>query len=133
MSTTLVVGDAHIQAKQDLRRFNALGSWIVHNQPDTIIIIGDCMDMQALSAWDMNKRLLMEGRRYSEEIQYGNRALDFMLGPMNVDNDCRRSNKKRLYKPTLVYLEGNHSQRLWRYIQQYPELEGQLDYRRELK
>src|SRR5690606_19002491 len=29
--------------------------------------------------------------------------------------------------------EGNHSQRLWRYIQQYPELEGQLDYRRELK
>lgn len=128
-----MIGDAHVQAGQVLLRFKALGQWILDNLPENIIIMGDFLDMQALSAWDKNKRLTMEGKRYKEEIDAGNVALDLMLKPMVEYNQERKKQKKRVYKPHLVYLSGNHEFRLDRYIEEHAELEGQLDYVRELR
>lgn len=130
---TLVIGDAHIQAGQVLLRFKALGQWILDNFPENIVIMGDFLDMQALSAWDKNKRLTMEGRRYKEEIDAGNVALDLLLRPIAAYNTERKAQRKRPYAPHLVYLSGNHEYRLDRYLEEHAELEGQLDYIRELK
>ena len=130
---TLVIGDSHVTDGQDLGRFEALGYWIEENQPETILSIGDFLDVKSLSAWDMNKRLLMEGRRYAKEIEAGNEALDLLQGPTYVLQEQQREGKRKLYKPKWIYIEGNHEWRIGRYIEQHPELEGHIDYIKELK
>lgn len=130
---TLCIGDSHVQAGQNIDRFTALGHFIDEVRPDTIVIIGDFLDMESLSHWITNKRLTMEGLRYADEIEQANKALDKMFLPMTLTNERLRGNKKRTYRPELVYIEGNHEERCWRYIEQHPELEGHLDYRQDLK
>ena len=131
-STTLVIGDSHVSNDQNLGRFEALGNWIVENKPDTVLSIGDFMDFKSLSAWDMNKRLLMEGRRYQAEIEAGNNALDLLQRPTCLLQELQRNNKRKLYKPRWVYLSGNHEDRSNRYVEQHPELQGHIDYIKEL-
>jgi len=104
----LVIGDAHVTNNQSLRRFGWLNS---HISPDTthIVIMGDFLTLNSLSAWDRDKRLLMEGRRLSLEIDAGNKALDILL------NDVPSNIK-------LIFIEGNHENRLTRYLYTHPEL-----------
>lgn len=133
MSVSLIIGDSHVTSEQDLSRFKSLGNWIEQHRPDTIISIGDFMDIKSLSAWDMNKRLLMEGRRYQLEIEAGNQALDLLQTPTYLLQEIQKHHKKRVYKPEWIYIEGNHENRVARYLEQHPELVGHLNYRKELK
>ena len=105
----LVIGDAHVTNKQSLRRFKWLAEYIKDNTPDYLVIMGDFLTLNSLSAWDRDKRLLMEGRRFYQEIDAGNEALDTL----------------ELEKyPQLVkkFIHGNHEDRLTRYIYTHPEL-----------
>lgn len=124
MSKILVIGDTHVDDEQDLSRFKLLGNMIVDHQPDEIIIIGDFLTLNCLSAWDRNKRLKMEGKRYQAEIKAGNEALDIMLKPLEDYNTTRRNRKEKQYKPKLVYIEGNHEDRLNRYFDDDPTFLG---------
>ena len=105
----LVVGDCHVTNKQSLRRFKWLGKYLKDNPVQHIVIMGDFLTLNSLSAWDRDKRLLMEGRRFYLEIDAGNEALDLM----GLDNH------KNLKK---VFIHGNHEDRLTRYIFTHPEL-----------
>jgi predicted phosphodiesterase len=111
----LVVGDAHIDEEQSLDRFKALGNKIKSDQPDLVVIIGDFLSMNCLSEWDRNKRAKMEGLRYNLEIDAGNRALDLM-------GDCN-----------MVYIEGNHEDRLPRYFAVDPTFEGTNSIEKDLE
>lgn len=104
----LVIGDAHVEQDQDLRRFDVLGKFIVEQRPEAIVSIGDFMEMACLSAWDADKRLKMEGLRYQKEIEAGNQALDLIDDKINAYNERQSENKKRQYNPQKVYVEGNH-------------------------
>lgn len=106
----LVIGDAHVDDKQNLDRFKALGKMIWEERPDVIVIIGDFLSLNCLSAWDRNKRMKMEGLRYEKELAAGNRALDLMEWQFK-DED---------YDPVKVYIEGNHEDRLPRYFETDP-------------
>jgi hypothetical protein len=61
----------------------------------------------------------MENKRYELELQVANKALDY------IDAQCG-------YKPVKVYIEGNHEDRLTRYVEEYPELEGKLSVQKDL-
>ncbi len=117
----LVVGDSHCEQGQDISRFKALGNYIKETKPSHIVSIGDFLSVDSLSAWDRNKRLAMEGRRYEKELEVGNKALDY------IDSACSTS-----YRPTKVYIEGNHEDRLTRYVEEYPELEGKMSIQKDL-
>lgn len=107
----VVIGDAHIDEKQNLERFTALRSKLDVEKPDYLIIIGDFLSMNCLSDWDRNKRKKMEGLRYHLEIAAGKKALS-MLG---IDGT----------QPFIViYIEGNHEDRLTRYLDTDPTFEG---------
>lgn len=133
MNTILTVGDTHISNNQDLSRFDALGKYIVDKRPTHIVLIGDFLTLECLSAWDMNKRMTMEGKRYNLEIDAGNLALDKMLQPMLQYNKNRKKNKKSQYKPLIIYLEGNHEDRLTRYLQKDPTFAGFANIQQDLK
>lgn len=116
---TLVIGDAHVDQYQDLRRFRALGEYIRDTKPDNIVAIGDFMSMNCLSAWDKDKRKKMEGQRYEDEIYAGNYALDIMgKVPKNTH---------------LVFLEGNHEERLKRYLDYDPTFDGHVSIAKDLR
>lgn len=132
VNKVLVIGDAHVDEHQDLRRFEALGNFINKERPDTIVIIGDFLTLNCLSNWDRDKRLPMEGLRYHKEIDAGNEALDLMLGPYCADNAFKAKSKKKTYTPSIYYLEGNHEDRLTRFLEKDPTFLGTVGIQKDL-
>lgn len=126
LNNTLIlpIGDTHVTNGQCLKRFDYLGQLIVEKQPAIIVIMGDFLTLNCLSFWDRSKKRKMEGRRYNLEIDAGNEALDRMLGPMHMVQEQQRRNKSRIYRPELVYLMGNHEERLNRYLDGDPTFDG---------
>ncbi len=115
--TTLVIGDEHVGAGQNLRRGEWLGKYIKEHKPTNIVHIGDMLTFDSLSAWDKNKARKMEGRRYQKDIDAGNKYLDIV-------HDASKG-----YTPeNLILTEGNHEDRTWRYLDTHPEVEGMMDY-----
>lgn len=117
---TLVVGDVHCAPKQDLSRATLLGKAIKELKPNRVVYIGDFLNFDSLSAWDKDKRKKMEGRRYQLDIESGHEFLD------RVDRELDD------YVPEWIFIEGNHEDRLWRYLDGQPLFDGAVDYRKDL-
>jgi predicted phosphodiesterase len=129
---TLLIPDAHVTADEDLTRFNQCAKLILDREPSKIIIMGDFVSLDSLSDFDMNKRLLMEHRRYEADIRGGNLALDLLFHPIQDRNRVRKVQKLKQYRPDIIYLEGNHEYRAVRYVQTHSELEGFMDVASDL-
>lgn len=129
----LVIGDCHISEDDDLTRFNLLGKLILDKMPSHIVVMGDFVTLNCLSAWDMNKRAVMEGRRYKLEIEQALDALSRMFTPIDIYNITRREQKKSQYKPEMVYIMGNHEDRLDRYLENDPTFAGWVNLEKDLK
>lgn len=124
----LVLGDAHASPETgELERFERLGEYIAHTRPDVLVVIGDFISLDSLSAWDSDKRRKMENRRYTHDIAVGNHALDLMLNPYHEARAEARRNKKRMWDMELVFCEGNHEERLERYVDLNPVIEGHVN------
>lgn len=119
MPIVTVVGDAHVDEHQTLDRFDCLNKYLKHVRPNYVITIGDFLSMNCLSDWDKNKRLLMETRRYSLEVDAGNEALDRM---------CKGLPKKT----RLVAVKGNHENRVDRYFETDPTFLGTNSLEKDL-
>tara|TARA_R110000744_G_scaffold372159_1_gene483673 strand:- start:33 stop:821 length:789 start_codon:yes stop_codon:yes gene_type:complete len=131
--TILAIGDCHVEVGESIERFKWLGQYILKAKPDIIVIIGDFLSLDCLSSWDKNKRLKMEGLRYAHEIDLGKLALKHMFKPMKEYNKKRREQHKSGYQPRFVFVEGNHENRLPRYLEEHPELEGTMDIYEDLQ
>ena len=129
---TLVVGDAHVTNDQDLSRFKLLSNLIIREKPDNIVIIGDFLSLNSLSAWDADKRKIMEGQRYAKEIQAGNDALNYMFEGVLEYNSRMTMQKHKRYLPNVYYTEGNHENRLTRYFDKNPIFEGHVSIEKDL-
>jgi len=112
----VVIGDSHVDEEQSLGRFKALGNYLKETPHDVVVSIGDFMSMNCLSAWDQNKRMRMEGKRYHKELSAGNKALDLF------QPHCK----------SLVYIKGNHENRLDRYFDVDPSFAGMNSIEKDL-
>lgn len=119
MTSVIVVGDAHISDDQNLDRFKALGKMIDDKQPEYVVLIGDFLSMDCLSEWDRNKRKLMENRRYKKEVAAGNTALTLMGAGSQKHTE-------------FIYIEGNHENRLTRYLESDPTFDGMCSIPKDL-
>lgn len=128
MTRHFVIPD--IQAKPGLtyEHLTAAGNYIVAKQPEVIIHLGDHFDMESLSSYDKKGSKSFEGRRYKVDIQAGIEAMEALLKPLEEFNEKKRRNKEKQYKPRMVFLIGNHEQRLQRLIEDDPRLEGTVGY-----
>ena len=124
--TTLVIGDAHDDPNFQQNRFDALGNFIVANQPDNIVQIGDWANLDSISFHYRNAPLLKEGRRLADDINSANIAYTRMMTPLSDYNNKRGKFKKSKYSPNLYWLTGNHEDRTSRYVKEIPELAGFL-------
>ena len=124
--TTLVIGDAHADPDHSNDRFDWLGRFIIANRPDNVVQIGDFGNLDSISFHDHGRPLLKKGRRLSDDIEAMQDAFERIMGPMEDMNGALRRSKKALYRPRMYWLEGNHEDRVFRYILDKPELSGFL-------
>jgi hypothetical protein len=63
----------------------------------------------------------MEGVRYKEDIEAGNSALDCIFKDINTKNY------------NIIFHLGNHDEWSYKYLEQYPQLQGHIDILEDLK
>lgn len=122
----LVIPDSHACPGYDNARFEWLGKFIVAEQPDTIVCLGDFADMPSLSSYDKGKRGY-EGRRYKLDVEVTLDAQQRLFAPIEQYNESRRKSGKAKYKPKTVMLLGNHEWRIEKATNDAAELYGTIE------
>ncbi|MCR4307643.1 MAG: hypothetical protein NUV80_03710, partial [Candidatus Berkelbacteria bacterium] len=113
----------------DTSHLLAAGRYIVDKKPDIVVCLGDFWDMPSLSSYEKPGSKSFEGRRYKDDVETGNIAMKLLLTPLNEFNDTRSRYKEKKYSPRMVFLMGNHEERIKRAINANPaHLEGIIGY-----
>ena len=112
----VVLPDVHLTTKIP-KPYQLVKKFIKDYKPTEIIILGDFMEVSALSSYDLCKRRKIEGKRFEEEVKVADRELEYLI-------NCSKK---------VTYLSGNHEFRVERYLDDHPELEGILDLPKRLE
>ena len=115
IKSAIILPDIHLTDKIP-KDYKTVKNFIKEFKPDEVILLGDFMDVSSLSAWDYDKKRPMEGRRYVKEITRANEELDYI----------------QKYTKKITYLEGNHEDRVNRYLDKNPEMEGMIEIQEQL-
>lgn len=122
----LVVPDSHSSPDTSNRRFSWLGQFILDNDPDIVVDVGDHADMNSLSSYDRGKKQF-EGRRYKSDIDASIEALKLTWKPLEDYNKQRKNIRKGQRRiPRKIITLGNHEYRIKRAVDNSPELDGVL-------
>jgi len=124
----LVIGDTQCKPGISLDYLRFIGEYLVEKEPDVVVHLGDHWDMPSLSSYDIGKKSF-EGRRYIDDVAAGNEGMRVLLQPLKDKQEQQRRNAKKVYKPRLVYLLGNHCQRVERAVENDSKLEGVIGYK----
>ena len=114
--TIFVIGDLQVKQGVSLDYIHHIGAYIARKQPDIIIQIGDWFDNAALSSYDRGQ-LSAEGKRLSADIKAGNDAIRILDEYITSVAG---------YNPRKVVTLGNHEDRIQRFVNENPALEGFL-------
>lgn len=125
--THFVIPDTQVKPGVKTDHLEAAGNYIVDKKPDVIIHLGDHFDMHSLSSYDRGTKRA-EGARYQEDIEAGLLGMEKLLEPINSYNRLRARNKKKLYKPRMIFNLGNHEERILRHVNSNPELAGKIGF-----
>jgi hypothetical protein len=118
----IVIADTQIYNGAPLEHLHALSEYIAKHQPKHIVHIGDHWDFPSLSSYASS--LDMEGRRLYDDLEGGFEAFKIIMAASDRDN-AKRTYKK--YHPQKHFIMGNHENRLARFIEKNPVLEGCFD------
>jgi hypothetical protein len=123
----MVIPDTQCKPGVKLDHLTWAGKYAVKMKPDVIVHIGDHWDMPSLSTYDVGTKSF-EGRRYTKDIEAGNRGMDNFMEPIRAEQARQRRNKEKVWKPRLVFTIGNHEHRIERAINSDSKLDGLLGY-----
>lgn len=124
----MVIPDTQVKPNGSVDHLRWAGEYAAEKKPDVIIHLGDHWDMPSLSVYDVGKKSF-EGRRYADDIQAGLKGMAAFLAPIRAEQQRLRINKKKRWNPRLVFIIGNHEQRIERAIESDAKLEGLIGYK----
>lgn len=127
MTSHLVIYDTQLKPTTDSTFCKWFGQFMMDRRPDKVIVMGDWWDMKSLSKYD--KGLQAVGRSYYDDIQAGIKGMELMMEPYFKYVKNRKSNKKGYWKPELHFLMGNHEERVLKFVNDNPVLEGTVGYK----
>lgn len=114
----LVIPDCHAKPGVSNRRFAWLNEYLQDETPDVVVCLGDLADMPSLSSYDgstltgnSRKKACFEGRTVAKDLDTANTAIQIL----QYNLGCR-----------LVFLMGNHEDRINRATSLNPELRGTI-------
>lgn len=122
-----VIPDTQVKPDVPVDHLRAAGNYVLKHKPEVIVHLGDHFDMHSLSSYDRGTKKA-EGANYQADITAGQEAMQEFLDPINEYNKKRKKNKKKQYSPRMVFLLGNHENRIARHINAYPILDGVLGF-----
>lgn len=130
----LVIFDTQIRPDNlalNLPLMKAIGQLIVKERPTHIVHIGDHWDMKSLSTYDFpkNNRLVFDGAEVAADVTAGRAAMWEIIKPLRELQFNQAANKKKVYRPQMDFLIGNHEQR----IKRFPELRELVTYEKLLE
>jgi hypothetical protein len=107
----------------------AAGNYIVKHRPNVVVVGGDWWDMESLSSFNSSREA--EGKRVLKDLMAGNDAMELFMKPLLKLQRKQKKDKKRVYKPRLVFTVGNHDPqvRLPRYLETNPLMAGMIEER----
>lgn len=108
-----IIPDTQVRPDVPTDHFDWIGALIQEYEPEYVVHIGDHWDMPSLSSY--SGELEREGRRYVEDIESGNAALERLHVAMGGFKPKRK-----------IILRGNHEQRIDRAVAENPKLKGAL-------
>ena len=120
----LVIPDTQCAPGRPTEHLAWAGQAICDYKPDVVVHLGDHWDMPSLSSHDQKGSKYFEGKRYLADVDAGNEGMNILLKPLKELQLKQRKNKEKVYKPRLVFLMGNHENRINRAINNNPMLEG---------
>lgn len=123
----LVIPDTQVKPGVPTNHLGWAADYAVKHKPDVIVHLGDHWDMPSLSSYDKGKKSF-EGRRYVEDVKAGNDGMRALLAPIKAEQDRQRQNKHRVWKPRMVYLMGNHEERIERATNDAAQFDGLIGY-----
>lgn len=123
----LIIADTQCTNDTPTEHLEALSHFIWKNKPKHIIHLGDHWDFPSLSSY--NSELESEGLRLYDDLEGGFAAFRKIMAVTDQENKKR----KYKYKPIKDFLMGNHENRLKRFIDKNPALEGCFDLAKFVK
>jgi hypothetical protein len=124
--THFIIPDSQVKPDVDLSYLDWIGEYLVRKKPDVIVHLGDFFDLPSLSSYDKGKKSA-EGRRLVQDIESGLEGMRRLLTPLyNLQQEEIAIYGHVKYKPRMVFLYGNHCNRLSRHVDANPELHGFL-------
>ena len=120
-----IIPDCQVKVGGNYDYLERIGKYIVDQQPDVLVNIGDFADMASLSSYDVGKKSF-EGRRYKADVEASHMAMARLLEPIEEFNQRQRKNSKKQYKPRMVLTLGNHEDRIDRVVNGDPKLDGTI-------
>ena len=122
----VVIPDCQVKPGVPTDHLRWIGNYIVDHfagKKIRVINLGDFWDMPSLSSYDKGKKS-MEGRRYKDDIEAGNRGVDILCEPLAKYNKGRRNK----WHPDLHFLLGNHEARIEKACDFDAQLDGVISY-----
>ena len=123
----MIVPDCQIKPGVPTEHLEWAGKYAVEMLPDVIVVIGDWWDMPSLSSYDKGTKSF-EGRRYVNDIEAGNEAMDVFMAPIHREIKRRRKQKKKSWNPELHFTLGNHENRIMRAVEGSAEFESLMSF-----
>ena len=112
----LVFSCGHADPDHSNERFDWLGSFIYDKRPDMVIDLGDGADMKSLNSYDTRYPQALVAQSYEKDIEVYNDS------QKRLRHRFKKAKKK---KPTWIGFEGNHENRIKKYLAEHPRMEGQ--------
>jgi len=109
------IPDCQVKPGVPLGHLEWCGKYLAAKRPDVILCGGDFSDLPSLGTHDSPGSRKVEGRRYKKDIDVTHRAMEMFLNPIA---------KVSGWNPILLFLYGNHEDRIERAINRDPKLEG---------
>lgn len=116
VETWIVLSDMQVPY-HDPKALDAVEQYMSTLHITGLINIGDFLDMETISSFSQGRARLLNGKHISKDIQEANKILDRHL------SIARKNNPSARY----IYLEGNHEERIERFLDEHPQFEGLLD------
>jgi hypothetical protein len=121
-SDKIIIADPQVNNNSPTKHLEAISRYIWEHKPAHIVHIGDHYDFPSLSSY--STVLESEGLRLRDDLEGGDNALKIIMSETNKRN---KIGKKKVYDPDRHFNMGNHENRLKRFIDNHPVLQGCFD------
>lgn len=102
---------------EDKRSLAAVEKFMADFRFDYYLIMGDFMDFDCISSHNKNNLRAVEGKRLMKDYEHAGEILDRHQAIIRANNK----------KAEFIFIEGNHDQRIERYVDANPALEGMVE------